>query len=101
MSTYESYETLKGLIDSCADDVAKSVGGNKAAGTRVRKCMQQIKAASQDVRVDVLSARSGDGPAPATATADTGGGDAAGGSAGGGSGGGSGGGGGGDGSWNW
>ena len=32
------------------DDVAKAEGGNKAAGTRVRKKMQEIKAAAQDVR---------------------------------------------------
>ena len=39
----QSYENLKNLIDSSADDVAKCAGGNKAAGTRVRKAMQDIK----------------------------------------------------------
>ena len=44
----QEYETLKKLVDEAADDVNKAVGGNKAAGTRVRKKMQEIKAAAQD-----------------------------------------------------
>ena len=31
------YDTLKKLVDEAADDVQKAAGGNKAAGTRVRK----------------------------------------------------------------
>ena len=31
------YETLKRLVEEAADDVQKAAGGNKAAGTRVRK----------------------------------------------------------------
>lgn len=54
----DAYERLKSLIENVADDVAKCEGGNKAAGTRVRKGMQEIKAAAQDVRKAVLSARS-------------------------------------------
>ena len=53
----DSYEHLKKLIEEVADDVAKSEGGNKAAGTRVRKSMQDIKAAAQDVRKAVLESR--------------------------------------------
>jgi hypothetical protein len=34
--------------------MAKAFGGNKAAGTRVRKAMQDIKAVCQDIRVKVL-----------------------------------------------
>ena len=33
------------------------MGGNKAAGTRVRKAMQDIKSAAQEVRKKVLSLR--------------------------------------------
>ena len=58
MSTYESYETLKGLVESCADDVAKSVGGNKAAGTRVRKTAQSAVNELKFLRKQVLQARS-------------------------------------------
>ena len=36
----QEYETLKQLVNEVADDLAKAQGGNKAAGTRVRKQMQ-------------------------------------------------------------
>ena len=46
----QEFETLKRLIQEVEDDVAKASGGNKAAGTRVRKKMQDIKSAAQEVR---------------------------------------------------
>lgn len=54
----QEYESLKRLIESIADDVAKAQGGNKAAGTRVRKAMQDIKNAAQEVRKKILEVRS-------------------------------------------
>lgn len=57
----EEYETLKRLIAEADDDVQKAKGGNKAAGTRVRKAMQDIKNAAQDVRKKVLELRDTDG----------------------------------------
>jgi len=60
LTSMQSYETLKNLIEATADDVAKCAGGNKAAGTRVRKAMQDIKNAAQDVRKEVLTMRDGD-----------------------------------------
>lgn len=54
----QEYEALKQLVESCADDVAKAEGGNKAAGTRVRKAMQDIKNAAQNVRKKILEVRS-------------------------------------------
>ena len=54
----EEYEHLKRLVEAAADDVAKAYGGNKAAGTRVRKSMQDIKNAAQDVRKRILEIRS-------------------------------------------
>lgn len=60
----ESYENLKALVAACEDDVAKAQGGNKAAGTRVRKAMQDIKAAAQAVRVEILEMRDSDSDAP-------------------------------------
>ena len=57
------YETLKQLVEAAAEDVAKAAGGNKAAGTRVRKAMQQIKSAAQDVRKKILEGREGEAPA--------------------------------------
>ena len=72
------YETLKRLVIEAEEDVAKAVGGNKAAGTRVRKKMQEIKSAAQEVRKKILEGREGEPPV---------GGGAAGGAAGGGAGG--------------
>lgn len=54
----EEYERLKELVEEAADDVAKASGGNKAAGTRVRKAMQDIKEAAQVVRKKILEVRS-------------------------------------------
>ena len=50
----EAYERLKQLVAEVEEDVIKVEKGNKAAGTRVRKMMQEIKAAAQAVRVKVL-----------------------------------------------
>jgi len=53
----QEFETLKRLIQEVEEDVAKATGGNKAAGTRVRKKMQDIKAAAQEVRKKILEGR--------------------------------------------
>lgn len=53
----QEYEELKRLIDEADSDIKKAEGGNKAAGTRVRKQMQQIKQAAQAVRNKVLEIR--------------------------------------------
>jgi hypothetical protein len=53
----QEYEKLKQLVAEAEDDVNKAQGGNKAAGTRVRKKMQEIKSAAQDVRKKVLEGR--------------------------------------------
>ena len=53
----EEYEQLKRMVEAIADDVYKAVGGNKAAGTRVRKAMQDIKNIAQDVRKKILDIR--------------------------------------------
>jgi molecular chaperone DnaK len=57
------YDTLKRLVAEAEEDVAKAIGGNKAAGTRVRKKMQEIKSAAQDVRKKILEGRDGEGAA--------------------------------------
>lgn len=59
MSLIEQYEGLKELIAASEDDLKKAAGGNKAAGTRVRKQMQEVKNAAQDLRKAVLEARDG------------------------------------------
>lgn len=54
----QDYELLRQKVEEIADDVAKAEGGNKAAGTRVRKAMQEIKAIAQEVRKKILEVRS-------------------------------------------
>ena len=56
----EAYEQLKALVSSVEDDLRKAAGGNKAAGTRVRKHMQDVKNMAQTLRVKVLENRDGD-----------------------------------------
>ena len=51
------FDTLKRLVAEAEDDVAKAAGGNKAAGTRARKKMQDIKSAAQEVRKKILEGR--------------------------------------------
>ena len=64
----QEYETLKRLVVEAEDDVAKAVGGNKAAGTRARKKMQEIKSAAQNVRQKILEGRGGEGAEAAGAS---------------------------------
>jgi hypothetical protein len=54
----EEYERLKRLLEEIEEDIKKAVGGNKAAGTRVRKAMQDLKNGAQEVRKKVLELRS-------------------------------------------
>ncbi len=52
------YADLKSLVDSLEEDFAKFYDkGNKAAGTRVRKGMQELKTVAQDIRVEVQNAK--------------------------------------------
>ena len=56
----QAYEELKQLVAEIETDIYNAEGGNKAAGTRVRKQMQMIKQAAQNVRNTVLEIRSTD-----------------------------------------
>jgi hypothetical protein len=56
----QEYEDLKALVAECEADINKAEGGNKAAGTRVRKQMQRVKQAAQVVRNKILEIRSTD-----------------------------------------
>ena len=53
----EAYDRLRRLVEDVEEEIRKAEGGNKAAGTRVRKVMQEVKQAAQDVRVGILEAR--------------------------------------------
>jgi hypothetical protein len=56
----QAYVELKTLVAEIESDIEKAQGGNKAAGTRVRKQMQMIKQAAQNVRNNILEIRSTD-----------------------------------------
>lgn len=56
----QEYEELKKMVEEIEADVNKAAGGNKAAGTRVRKQMQTIKQACQNVRNRILEIRTTD-----------------------------------------
>ena len=48
------YDQLKALVTSLEDDFSKFYGkGNKAAGTRIRKGMQELKHLAQEIRSEV------------------------------------------------
>jgi len=52
----DKYNQLRDMVASLEDDFSKFYEkGNKAAGTRVRKGMQDLKKMAQDIRVDVQS----------------------------------------------
>jgi hypothetical protein len=52
------YNELRELVASLEDDFSKFFEkGNKAAGTRVRKGMQDLKKLAQEIRVEVQSSK--------------------------------------------
>lgn len=58
----KEYEKIKQLVASIEEDVIKfSEKGNAAAGTRVRKGLQDIKRACQDMRDAIQSLKKGEG----------------------------------------
>ena len=65
----EEYEKLRKLVEEASDDVFKAVGGNKAAGTRVRKLMQDIRNTAQDIRQKILEIRKSEDEPPRGAPA--------------------------------
>ena len=54
----QEYQQLKTVVLQIEEDLAKAVGGNRAAGTRVRKAMQDIKNLAQEIRKRILEVRS-------------------------------------------
>jgi len=54
----QEFDRLRQLVEQVSEDIDKATGGNKAAGTRVRKAMQDIKNLAQEIRKKVLETRS-------------------------------------------
>lgn len=50
-------DQMQQLTESCREDYNKAKGGNKAAGTRVRKTMQDVKNLAQEIRKEMLGSR--------------------------------------------
>jgi hypothetical protein len=56
----EKYQQIRDLIVSSEGDFDKFYNkGNKAAGTRVRKAMQDLKELAQAIRIDVQGQKNG------------------------------------------
>jgi len=49
----ENFEKIQELLERTQPDVTKFLNGNKSAGTRIRKAMQEIKSLAQNVRSEV------------------------------------------------
>ena len=48
-----SIQNLQETLSNVQSDVEKFNGGNKSAGTRIRKAMQELKGQAQDLRIEV------------------------------------------------
>ena len=53
MNLEEILDEMQDEMHSAHEEMEKFMGGNKSAGTRVRKSMQSIKTMAQDVRKQV------------------------------------------------
>lgn len=49
----EKFEQLKSLLENATSDVEKTGNGNKAAGIRVRKMLQELKDVAQELRKEI------------------------------------------------
>ena len=60
----QEFDRIKQLIEALEPDVQKfSEKGNNLAGTRVRKGLQEIKKACQDMRIAIQDAKKAPGSA--------------------------------------
>ena len=53
----DKYESLRELLATCDNDFQKAKGGNKAAGTRVRKVLQEVRNTAAELRKEILQFR--------------------------------------------
>ena len=53
----QNYERLVQVVNDARVDLEKAEAGNKAATSRVRKSMQDIKNIAQDIRKEMLEVR--------------------------------------------
>ena len=57
MGVLDKVEAMKMILEDTMADAEKADKGNKAAGTRARKAMQELIAVAKDARKEVLTKR--------------------------------------------
>ena len=57
----QNYERLVQVVNDARMDLEKAEAGNKAATSRVRKAMQDVKNIAQDIRKEMLEVRDAGG----------------------------------------
>jgi hypothetical protein len=60
----QNYERLLQVVNDARVDLEKAEAGNKAATSRVRKAMQDVKNIAQDIRKEMLEVRDAGGAKP-------------------------------------
>ena len=50
---FDTWNDINGIMENSQEDLTRFINGNKAAGTRLRKHMQNIKHLAQEVRLEV------------------------------------------------
>ncbi len=53
----QEFNDLCAIIEACKGDIEKASSGNKSAGTRIRKAMQDVKNQAQALRKAIMSLR--------------------------------------------
>lgn len=53
----QNFDSLVALVEATRGDIEKAEAGNKAACTRVRKSMQDLKNFAQEIRKEMLENR--------------------------------------------
>ena len=59
----QNYERLVQVVNEARVDLEKAEAGNKAATSRVRKAMQDVKNIAQEIRKEMLELRDAGGAA--------------------------------------
>ena len=60
----QNYERLVQVVNDARVELEKAEAGNKAATSRVRKAMQDVKNVAQDIRKEMLELRDAGGQQP-------------------------------------
>ena len=50
---FDTWNDINGIMENSQEDLTRFINGNKAAGTRLWKHMQNVKHLAQEVRLEV------------------------------------------------